>query len=99
MYEAREECLVCTSGYRREDYAEANKKALMLLEKGLRHGFHLPKNNLSENLALLLNGIAPEKVELNFRTCISKTDELARLVVAYLTCKASISLIVTAPRI
>lgn len=70
-----------------KDYAEANKKALMLLEKGVTSlGFHLPKNNLSaENLALLLNGIAPEKVELNFRTCISKTDELARLVVAYLT--------------
>lgn len=69
------------------DYAEANKKALSLLEKGVTSlGFHLPKNNLSaENLKVLLNGIAPDKVELNFRTCISKTHELARLVVAYVT--------------
>ncbi len=71
------------------DYAEANKKALSLLEKGVTSfGFHLPKNNLSaENLELLLKGIAPDKVELNFRTCISKTHELARLVVAYITSK------------
>ena len=69
------------------DYAEANKKALSLLEKGVTSlGFHLPKNNLSaENLEILLKGIAPDKVELNFRTCISKTHELARLVVAYVT--------------
>ncbi|MEA4904110.1 MAG: methylmalonyl-CoA mutase family protein [Petrimonas sp.] len=70
-----------------KDYAEANQKALSLLEKGVTSfGFHLPKNNLSaENLELLLKGIAPDKVELNFRTCISKTHELARLVVAYIT--------------
>ncbi|MDO5665277.1 MAG: methylmalonyl-CoA mutase small subunit [Bacteroidia bacterium] len=68
-----------------KDYAEANKKALSLLEKGVTSlGFHLPKNNLSaENLEILLKGIAPDKVELNFRTCISKTHEMARLVVAY----------------
>lgn len=67
------------------DYAEANKKALALLEKGATSlGFHLPKKNLSaENLQILLKGIAPDKVELNFRTCISKTHELARLVVDY----------------
>ena len=70
-----------------KDYAEANKKALLLLEKGVTSlGFHLPKNNLSaENLELLLKDIAPDKVELNFKTCISKTHELARLVVAYIT--------------
>ena len=69
------------------DYAEANKKALSLLEKGVTSlGFHLPKNNLSaENLEILLKGIAPDKVELNFRICISKTHELARFVVAYVT--------------
>ena len=68
-----------------KDFAEANKKAVMLLNKGVTSlGFHLPKNALSaENLALLLNGIAPDKVELNFRTCISATIELARLVVDY----------------
>jgi methylmalonyl-CoA mutase len=68
-----------------KDFAEANKKAVMLLNKGVTSlGFHLPKNALSaENLALLLNGIAPDKVELNFSTCISATIELARLVVEY----------------
>ena len=72
-----------------KDYAEANKKALSLLERGVTSfGFHLPKNNLSaENLEILLNGIAPDKVELNFKTCISKTHEMARLVVAYVTSK------------
>ena len=69
------------------DYYTANKKALALLERGITSfGFHLPKNELSaENMAILLNGIAPDKVELNFSTCISKTDEMARLVVAYVT--------------
>jgi len=69
------------------DFSEANKKALALLERGITSfGFHLPKNELSaENLVILLNGIAPDKVELNFSTCISKTIELARLVVAYVT--------------
>ncbi|MEN6589353.1 MAG: methylmalonyl-CoA mutase small subunit [Proteiniphilum sp.] len=67
------------------DFAEANKKALALLERGVTSfGFHLPKNALSaENLGILLQGIAPDKVELNFRTCISRTAELARLVVDY----------------
>lgn len=67
------------------DFAEANKKALALLERGVTSlGFHLPKNALSaENLGILLQGIAPDKVELNFRTCISRTAEMARLVVDY----------------
>jgi methylmalonyl-CoA mutase len=68
-----------------EDFSEANKKALTLLTKGVTSlGFHLPKNQLSaQNLATLLNGIAPDKVELNFRTCISRTIDLAKLVVDY----------------
>ncbi len=67
------------------DFSEANKKALTLLTKGVTSlGFQLPKNQLSaENLAILLNGIAPDKVELNFRTCISRTIDLAKLVVDY----------------
>ncbi len=70
-----------------KNFAEANKKALALLEKGVTSfGFHLPKRELSaENLATLLQGISPDKVELNFKTCISKTHELARLVVDYVT--------------
>ena len=68
-----------------DDFSEANKKALTLLTKGVTSfGFQLPKNQLSaQNLAILLNGIAPDKVELNFRTCISRTIELAKLVVDY----------------
>jgi len=67
------------------DFATANRKAVALLERGVTSlGFHLPKNELSaENLAVLLNGIAPDKVELNFSTCISRTIEMARLVVDY----------------
>lgn len=69
------------------DFSEANKKALTLMERGITSfGFHLPKNGLSaENLAILLHGIAPDKVELNFSTCISKTIDLARLVVEYVS--------------
>ena len=70
-----------------EDFSAANKKALALLTKGVTSfGFHLPKNQLSaDNLAVLLNGIAPDKVELNFRTCISRTIDLAKLVVEYVS--------------
>ncbi|MDR1742897.1 MAG: methylmalonyl-CoA mutase small subunit [Dysgonamonadaceae bacterium] len=67
------------------DYAEANRKALALLQKGVTSlGFVLPKKDLSaENIAILLNGIYPNMVELNFRTCITRTVELSRLVVDY----------------
>lgn len=67
------------------DFAEANRKALSLQEKGVTSfGFHLPKNNLSaENIAVLLNGIAPDKMELNFSICVSRVLDLARLVAAY----------------
>lgn len=69
-----------------KNFAEANSKALALLERGITSfGFRLPKNELSaENLEILLRGIAPDKVELNFSTCISRTIDLARLVVAYI---------------
>lgn len=68
-----------------KDFVEANKKALDLLQKGVASfGFHLPKRELSaENLAILLQGIAPDKVELNFTTCIAHTVELAKLVADY----------------
>lgn len=67
------------------DFKEANAKAVSLLGKGVTSlGFRLPKNALSaENLAILLQGIAPDKVELNFSTCISRTIDLARLVADY----------------
>lgn len=68
-----------------KDFAEANQKARTLLEKGVTaFGFTVPKSGLSsENIATLLNGIPADKVELNFRTCISRTIELAQLVVDY----------------
>ncbi len=70
-----------------KDFPEANRKARSLLKKGVTSlGFYLPKRNLSvENLSILLDGISPEEIELNFKTCISKTAELAKLVVEYLT--------------
>lgn len=68
-----------------KNFSEANKKAVALLKKGITSfGFHLPENQLStENLGILLKGIAPDKVELNFRTCIKRTVDLARIVVDY----------------
>lgn len=69
------------------DFAEANQQA----QKWLTHnvnalGFDLPKKELTaENIAILLKDINPEKVELNFRTCIRHTLKLAQLVVDYLT--------------
>src|SRR5690554_5757421 len=69
-----------------KNFIEANKKARVLLGRGVTSfGFRLPKNELSaENLQVLLDGIAPDKVELNFSTCISRTVDLAKLVVAYI---------------
>lgn len=67
------------------DFAEANKKAVGLIKKGVTSfGFKVPKNALSaENMRTLLQGISPEKIELNFSTCISRTLELAQLVADY----------------
>lgn len=69
-----------------KNFAEANERALSLLQRGVTSlGFRLPKNELSsENLQILLQGIAPDKVELNFSTCISRTIDLARLVVDHI---------------
>ena len=69
-----------------KDFSDANKKARALLKRGITSfGFRLPKNELTaENLQLLLGGIAPDKVELNFSTCISRTIDLAKLVVQYI---------------
>jgi methylmalonyl-CoA mutase len=73
-----------------KNFAEANKKALTLLEKGVTSfGFLLPKDALSaENIATLLNGISPENTELNFRTCITCTLKLAKLVADYLSAQS-----------
>lgn len=63
----------------------ANLKALDVLNKGVNAlGFNINKEDLSaEYIATLLNGINAECVELNFRTCKSKTVELLDLLINY----------------
>ncbi|MDD6209722.1 MAG: methylmalonyl-CoA mutase small subunit [Bacteroidales bacterium] len=71
------------------DFKEANKKAFELLEKGVTSlGFHIKKDALNaENLATLLDGICPEKVELNFKTCNCATEQLLELLTSFYTAK------------
>ena len=68
-----------------EDAAEANKKALDVLNKGIDSlGFKIGGKNVSkEFVATLLNGIMPQYVELNFTTCQRHCVELAEILVAY----------------
>ncbi|HHU27125.1 MAG TPA: methylmalonyl-CoA mutase small subunit [Bacteroidales bacterium] len=68
-----------------KDFKEANKRARTLLERGITSlGFKLPGSELSaENVRRLLDGIAPDKVELNFCTGTDRIVELAKLVVAH----------------
>ncbi|MDR2680072.1 MAG: methylmalonyl-CoA mutase small subunit [Tannerella sp.] len=61
------------------DCREANGKARKLTaESGVTSlGFHLKGDAVNAaNIALLLDGICPEKTELNFKTCNRKTVEL-----------------------
>lgn len=69
-----------------EDFAAANKKALDLLNKGITSlGFSFKKDKITpENISLLLSGIAPEAVELNFRTCLSGATKLLGILTNYL---------------
>ncbi|MCL1936910.1 MAG: methylmalonyl-CoA mutase small subunit [Candidatus Azobacteroides sp.] len=68
-----------------DDCVQANQKALELLEKGASSlGFKISKEKVTkENIALLLSGISPEEVELNFVTCNKKSVELICLLVEY----------------
>jgi methylmalonyl-CoA mutase len=56
------------------DFKAANKKALDLLEKGVTSlGFHFAGDAVTpENIEALLEGVNPEAVELNFKTCNHK---------------------------
>ena len=67
-----------------DDPAEANKKALDLLTKGVTSlGFKLSKKDLgADYIATLLQGI-PATVELNFHICVSRAAELVELLAAY----------------
>ena len=72
-----------------DDFAGANKKALDILNKGVDSlGFKIPGDTVSpENIAILLNGILPEYVELNFQTCNMQSVELIRILTAYFKTK------------
>ena len=69
-----------------EDPAEANKKALDILNRGIDSlSFHVGKADITEAyLETLLKGICPECVELNFCGCQRHAVELAKALVAYL---------------
>lgn len=69
-----------------EDPKAANAKALDILNKGVNSlGFAVPKAIVSkETIATLLEGICPECVELNFKTCQCASVELAKVLVEYL---------------
>ncbi|MDR0832881.1 MAG: methylmalonyl-CoA mutase family protein [Candidatus Symbiothrix sp.] len=68
-----------------ENFADANKKALDILNKGVTSlGFKIGKEGLTkENIATLLNGILPEHIELNFTTCNMQSVKLIEILVAY----------------
>ena len=83
------------------DPQEANAKALDILNKGVTSlGFKLRRDQVNkETLAVLLKGIMPEAIELNFSCCYSVAVQLAEALTAYLTeaganvaeCKGSIN--------
>ena len=68
-----------------EDAKAANAKALDILNKGVDSlGFQIAGKDVSkELLATLLDGILPQYVELNFKTCQRHCVELAEILVAY----------------
>ena len=84
-----------------QDLEEANAKALDILNKGVTSlGFKLRRDQINkESLAILLKGIMPEAIELNFTCCISVVSQLAGALASYLTesgadvkqCKGSIN--------
>ncbi|MDR1645879.1 MAG: methylmalonyl-CoA mutase small subunit [Tannerellaceae bacterium] len=68
------------------DFKTANTKALDLLQKGITSlGFHFKGDDVTpENIATLLQGIYPECVELNFKTCNNKAETLIHILSNYL---------------
>lgn len=73
------------------DFKQANAKALELLAKGITSlGFILKKKDVcAEKIETLLDGICPESVELNFKTCNCKSVELIGLLAACLKGKGA----------
>lgn len=70
---------------RMDNPAEANAKALDLLNKGIDSlGFHIKAKDLNADyIRTLLKDICCECVELNFKTCQRHTVELAKLLTEY----------------
>lgn len=68
-----------------DDAKAANAKALDILNRGVNSiGFKLHKEQLSkETLSALLEGIVPEAIELNFKTCQRHSVQLAKMLVEY----------------
>ena len=68
-----------------EEAKAANAKALDVLNKGVDSlGFKISGNDVSkEFVAALLDGILPQYVELNFKTCQRHCVELAGILVEY----------------
>ena len=68
-----------------ETAAQANKKALDVLGKGIDSlGFKIPAEQLSaEYVQTLLEGIHCDCIELNFKVCPKHALELAQILVAY----------------
>ena len=68
-----------------EDAKTANAKALDILNKGIDSlGFKIPGKDVNAAfIATLLEGILPQYVELNFKTCQRHCVELAEILVAY----------------
>ncbi|MBQ8464307.1 MAG: methylmalonyl-CoA mutase small subunit [Prevotella sp.] len=68
-----------------DDAKAANAKALDILNKGIDSiGFRIAGSNVSpEFVATLLDGILPQYVELNFKTCQRHCVELAEILVDY----------------
>lgn len=71
------------------DVKAANEKALDILEKGVNSlGFHMQGEQISvENLAVLLEGIHAECIEINFMVCIRNAAKLATALTEYYTTK------------
>lgn len=67
-------------------FKEANAKALDILMKGVTSlGFIIDADDVNAaNIATLLEGICPEAVELNFKTCNCKSVELINVLAGYL---------------
>lgn len=68
---------------------EANKEALEALNGGVNSlGFKIPKAQLSaQYIADLLNGIKCDAVELNFRICVTRAEELVKTLAEYFKSK------------